>query len=192
MGRANLGIPADATVLVLFGFVSAYKGHATALDALEQLGPPFHLLVAGGNHPLGDMSAVARLEQTVTSRPSISGRVHITGHLENDEIPKILGLADVCVAPYESWAALAGSGAIPTAIASGKPVIASALPVFKELNEVDECLMLVPPGDPTALADAVRQVVGAADLRAELLRNAESLLQALFLGRGRRAPRAPL
>src|SRR5712691_13325933 len=52
------------------------------------------------------------------------------------------------------------------ALACGAPVITADTPAIHELGE--DALLLVPPGDPPALADAVRLLAGDGVLRAEL------------------------
>ncbi|MGE5270714.1 MAG: hypothetical protein ACM3JG_13690 [Thiohalocapsa sp.] len=44
-------LPADATLVGVFGFLNEYKGIATAIQALRHLPENFHLLVFGGVHP---------------------------------------------------------------------------------------------------------------------------------------------
>jgi glycosyltransferase involved in cell wall biosynthesis len=170
--REALGIPNDARVIVMFGFVTPYKGHSTALAALQRLDPSYHLLIAGGQHPLGDGAAIERIKHQVAAMPALSGRVHVTGHLDDADVGPTLAVADVCVAPYEPWAALTGSGAVGIVLASGKPVIASALPLFEEMHAESGCLELVPPGDSGALANAIRDLVADGSRRMELAKAA--------------------
>lgn len=47
------GLPPDAKLIGTFGFLSAYKGFETAMQALHLLPEDHHLLVFGGVHPQG-------------------------------------------------------------------------------------------------------------------------------------------
>jgi glycosyltransferase involved in cell wall biosynthesis len=44
-------LPADAVLIGVFGFISEYKGIATAIQALRHLPDNYHLLIFGGVHP---------------------------------------------------------------------------------------------------------------------------------------------
>ena len=54
------------------------------------------------------------------------------------------------------------------ALACGTPLITADTPAARELLVHEESALLVPPGDPEALAQALRRVAGDAELRARL------------------------
>ncbi len=60
-------------------------------------------------------------------------------------------------------------------LASGRPVIASRLPVFREIGEDGDCLVLVSPNAPLELAEAIRGVVDDAEKAKRLVTNARNL-----------------
>ncbi len=45
------GLPADAVLIGIFGFLNEYKGIGTAIQALQYLPENYHLLIFGGVHP---------------------------------------------------------------------------------------------------------------------------------------------
>jgi len=92
-------------------------------------------------------------------------KVHFTGYVSSQELPIVYNLAEVFVYPslYE------GFGFPPLeAMACGTPVITSAVSSMPEY--VGSAGILVPPGDQTALAGALRNVLDDEKLRRELKR----------------------
>ena len=69
------------------------------------------------------------------------------------------------VYPYR---AITTSGALATGVALGKAVVASDLPVFRELLTDGVDALLVPPGDAEALAEGILRVLSNHALRARL------------------------
>ena len=59
-------------------------------------------------------------------------------------------------------------------MAAGAPVVASDLPGYRNVARADHDALLVPPGDAGALADALRRVLGGADLRRHLVAAGEA------------------
>jgi glycogen synthase len=95
------------------------------------------------------------------------GRVRFQGFVPHAEVPAWLAAADVLVLPsvYEELGSV-----LLEAMAAGLPVVAS------EVGGIPDALgpagLLVPPGDPAALAAAVDQVLEDPALAAELARAA--------------------
>lgn len=131
------------------------KGVADAIESLRWLRDT-ELVVAGGPSPehLASDPDVRRL-QSVAERFNLTKRVRFLGCLSRPEVPLLLRSADaaVCVPHYEPF------GMVPLeAMACGTPPVASAVGGLKE-SVVDEGTgLLVPPGDPRALADALSRL----------------------------------
>jgi glycosyltransferase involved in cell wall biosynthesis len=94
-------------------------------------------------------------------------RIEWTGLLPHDEAVRRLGACDVLASPHvplSSGQAFFGS---PTKLfeymAIGRPIVASALEQIGEVLEDGRTAVLVPPGDPEALARAIARVVGTED-----------------------------
>jgi phosphatidylinositol alpha-mannosyltransferase len=137
---------------VLFvGRLHPRKGFHVALGAFARLAEQEDdlRLVVAGDGAGGD--AVARLPEP------LRGRVTLLGTVPNRDLPRIHAACDVFVAPNTGGESF---GIVLTeAMAAGLPVVASDIPGFDEVvtHEVDG--LLVPPGDPVALASAVRRIL---------------------------------
>ncbi len=76
------------------------------------------------------------------------------------ELPALYQRADVCLGAFRDDAKLARliELKIISALASARPVIAADSPLKRQFFRPDEDLVLVPAGDPAALAQAIRQL----------------------------------
>ncbi len=119
--------------------------------------PDAHLTVVGGPPAarLGSDPRVAEL-RALAARYDALDRVRFTGRVPNEEMPALLGAADVVV--QVPWFTGFGRVAIE-ALACGRPVVATA--VGGQLDSVEHGVngILVPARDPHALLEALRKVV---------------------------------
>jgi FkbM family methyltransferase len=168
--RERLGLAEDATVIGIFGFLAASKGHADALTALEHLPEDFQLLLIGGPHPGDAHSALGEVMERIRQKPQLGDRVAVTGFLPEAEALRCLDAVDVMVAPYRDHAQTV-SGALGWALSSGRPVIASRIPAFQELAHEAGCAELIAPNSPGELALAIERLAGDPDLRDRLVSN---------------------
>jgi len=115
-------------------------------------------LVYVGDGPLHE--AVWRRAQVL----DLDRRVLVTGF--TPDVPGCLSALDVFAAPSR----IEGQGmALLEAMAAGLPVVASRIPAFEETaGSEGEVLRFVPPGDPAALAAALREVLANRELAARL------------------------
>lgn len=149
--RARLGLPSDVPVLVTVGRQEFQKGQWHLLEAMPNVlasQPDARLMVAGraGN-------ASGRLRAAVGAA-GLDGQVSFLGH--RDDVPEILAAADVFVFPslYEGL-----GGAVIEAMALGLPIVASDLPAIREVVEADRNAVLVPPGSPSDLVEALDSLI---------------------------------
>lgn len=153
--KQSLGLPDDIRLVSIFGFVSNYKGHDVALDALKQLPKRYHLAVVGGAHPQAQDGFFSHV---VARAKRFAGRVHVTGYADRTTADTYMTASDACLAPYHQWSGLASSAAITRSIASGRPVIASKIEAFSNLQKEADCLLMVAPGQKAELAWAIERV----------------------------------
>lgn len=168
--KVSLGYEISSRLLVVLGFVSEYKGHRVALDAMRQLPEQYHLAVVGGPHPQVNEHSYDRILER-SARLKLASRVRLTDYVPRAEFDLYLAAADIVLAPY-TYLELANSAAISSALASGRPVIASRIPAFEELNQGLPRVLLATPNAPSELARRIVQLDQDELLKQELVANA--------------------
>ena len=116
------------------------KGIDTLLDAMKRL-PDARLIVAG------DGPERTALESRAGKNVAFLGFV--------EDIPALLGQVAIVAVPSRSEGL--GLSALE-AMAAGKPVVASSVGGLREVVVHGETGLLVPPGDPDALAEALKSL----------------------------------
>jgi len=163
----------DPVILGMFGFVSPYKGHEFALSILDLLPSNFKLYIIGGRHPASEGEEIGRI-LIKANEMGLSQRVLITGWTTPEEADIHQSHCDVCLVPYQTTE-ISSSGAITWNLTSGKPVIASNIRSFREINNA------CPGGDPMFLCHhteraewvwAIKRVLNEPKLRNGLIDNA--------------------
>lgn len=156
----------DAMTLLFFGRIEPYKGLDVLLDALKLVngrGRNVQLIVAGAGR-LGD-------DRGVASDPNVT-LVH--RFVPDEEVRKVFERADVVVLPYRS---ATQSGVIPMAYAFGKPVISTRVGALNDVVVEGKTGLLVKPGDPAALADAIEHLDSDRNLVRQMGKAAVSFLE---------------
>jgi glycosyltransferase involved in cell wall biosynthesis len=146
----------EGPVILTFGLVRPYKGTDVLLEAYRQIEGAELWIVGMPRMPmdgLRDLASQAR------------GTVRFVDRFVTDpEIPAFMRRADLVVLPYRN---IEQSGALYTALAFGRPLVLSAVGGFPEVAERGAA-RLVPPEDPPALAEALRELLADPSARAEL------------------------
>lgn len=148
----NRGL-SDPPRLVYIGRLSIEKGVANLLGALELLDRE-GLRPAPRLEVIGDGQERLRLE-AMARRLGLSERVQFVGQLDREALSEALARADVCVQPSltEGY-----SKAWLDAFAHGLPVVASEAGAARAVIGTERG-WLVPPGDVSKLAAAIRDAV---------------------------------
>src|SRR5262249_40434244 len=120
----------------LIGQIAPHKGHEDAIEAVRVLRDGFHLLIAGK----GDRSYEEKLKSQAAGLP-----VEFVGTVR---VPEFFERVDILIVP--SWDEPFGIVSLE-AMASGIPVIATG-PKDVVYGA------LIPPRNPSALADAIRSL----------------------------------
>jgi glycosyltransferase involved in cell wall biosynthesis len=143
------------------------KGHRYLLDACRVLldrGVEFNCrLVGDGPLRVALETQIAELD--------LGGHVHLEGPRARPQVAEILGGADIAVCPSAPTSKGDREGipvALMEAMATGLAVVASDISGIPELVDDDETGLLVPPGDASALADAITRLHEDSALRTRL------------------------
>jgi D-inositol-3-phosphate glycosyltransferase len=142
--------------LVSVGRLVPRKGYDLAIRALRGL-PDTELVIAGGPPAAGlDADPEAARLRALAARLGVGDRVVLTGQVGRADLPALLRGADlmVCTPWYEPF----GITALE-AMASGLPVVASAVGGLAETVVDGVTGRLVPPNHPRALAGTLRQLL---------------------------------
>jgi glycosyltransferase involved in cell wall biosynthesis len=103
------------------------------------------------------------VQRTIQER-GLASRLTATGFVPPEEVSASFYGADICVLPYRDGASFR-RGSLMAALAHGMPIVSTTPRVaLSELRD-GENVVLVPPRDPRALADAVASLAHDADLR---------------------------
>jgi len=146
------------------------KNHRELLRAAVSV---IHRLPATEFILVGDGAFRSELERE-TKDLGIGDRVHFLG--ERRDIPAILASLDVSVLPSASESL---SNAILESMAAGIPVVAARVGGNPELVTSDRGI-LVAPGDPEELANAIVRLLRNSALRAEFGRNGRTFAESNF------------
>lgn len=147
--RRELGLDDTATLILAVGRLAPQKDYPSLLTAAASLERATVGIAGGG--PLQDA-----LQARITAE-----RLPVTLLGQRSDVPDLLAAADVFVLS-STWEAR--SLAVQEALRAGLPVVATAAGGTEEL--VGEAGLLVPAGDPAALAAALQQLVDQPDERA--------------------------
>ncbi len=148
------------------GFTAGYAGHLYAGRGIDMLldlawrNQDVHFLWAGGEPEAVEFWR-SRLQQAGLQN------VHLFGFVPNEQLPLVQAACDVLLMPYERQISVSSGGdtaqfASPMKqfeyLASGRAILASDLPVFREvLNEGNA--VLLPPNDVAAWDQALNQLI---------------------------------
>ena len=171
--KERLGLPRDAHVLTLFGFVTRHKGYDTMLRALRHLPSEYHLVIVGSSHPFSPDRALDDILAWTSRHDREAKRVTLAGFVPSARIGDYFRATDIAVAPYHLWPRVSSSAAITWALSSGCPVVATRVPTFEELQEEYECLHLAVPEAPAELAYRIKELAADPGLQARLVRRAQ-------------------
>lgn len=145
------------------------KDHATLIRALTLLPHEYQLHLAGGSETDHDRQTLQACQELVRELKQ-EDRVQFLG--VRMDIPELIAASNVVVLStfYEGF----GLSALE-AMAAAKPVIASDVPGLSDL--VGGAGVLVPPGDPEALAEAIRDICENPDKAREIGRKCQERAQ---------------
>jgi glycosyltransferase involved in cell wall biosynthesis len=151
--RGSIGTP----LLLFVGALRYYKGLQHLIEALCRV-PHAHLVIVGD----GPM----RQEwMTAASNAGMRDRVHFVGPVDDQSLPAYYLACDLFVLPSTLRAEAFGTSLVE-AMASGRAVVSTELGTGTSyVNLHGQTGLVVPPGDPGALADAINHLLSDGALR---------------------------
>jgi glycosyltransferase involved in cell wall biosynthesis len=155
-GRARLGIPKDAPVLLTIARIQRSKGQRELLEALARLEGDFvppHVVFCGGPPFMTDED----FQEELTARAAalgLTGRIHFTGHVSEAEKKDLLAAATMLVHPAHREAF---GIAVIEGMAAGKPVVVTNAVGPRSILAGTTAGEIVAPKDVAALAAALKR-----------------------------------
>ncbi len=158
--REEFGIPKDAVLVGKVAIIRGWKGHNDFIDAAEMVlkeKPDTYFMVVGSGPGFDGVKNIIREKK-------LEDRILMTGYRE--DVPNVISALNVLVLASRSGEAT--SQVIPQAWASRRCALATTAGGIKEIVRHEENGLLVPPRDPSGMAEAIRRLVDDPDLRSRL------------------------
>ncbi len=157
--KEALGVPVDGLVVGSAGRLTEIKGYGFLIEAAKEVLavlPDTYFLL------LGDGELTADLKRAASSL-GVQDRFRFLGWQRN--VADVMNAFDIFVLPSLNE----GMGkVIVEAMAMGKPVVASRVGGILDLVDHGTNGLLVPPADPTALAEAILRLLDDPDERSRM------------------------
>ncbi len=167
--RNQLGVTPQDKMAVLVGMVMDWKGQHVLIDAAPAVMAryPDMKFVIVGESPAGAESYADSLKEQVM-RLGLSGKVLFSGY--RSDIPSVMQAADIVV--HASTSPEPFGRVVIEGMVMRTPVIATNIGAPPEIIRSGETGFLVPPSDPTALAQTMLHILDHPTLAAEVGENA--------------------
>lgn len=152
-------VPQALRRVVYAGRIQAGRGMRTLLEAFALLlrDMEAHLVLVGELDP-----NIGPYLQDAVVELSLQSNIHLLGELDHEEIPRVLAMADVCVAPWTPGPSSPLAG-LPLKVleylACKRPAVVANGPTVPSLLGTDPPLVPIEPNDANALALALRQLL---------------------------------
>lgn len=171
--REGLGL-GDRRVLATFGFLLPHKGTMKLVELVDEMRsefPDLFLLALCSIHPDPSSPQFEVIVREEIARRNLENHVRlVTDYLPDELALTILRGAEVILLPYDSTPESA-SGAARFVLPAERPIVATDLPIFGDFGEA---VLRVPPGDQTALRNAVTRLLQDPNLAAALVRESSA------------------
>ena len=158
-------------VILMVARMADAKDHETLLRACAKLihtDFPLRLRLAGDGPSRSRHEALCRAQRIEDSVEFLGNR---------SDVPELLGSSDVAVLATH----VEGFGIVlAEAMSAGVPVVATDLPVCREVLDDGRCGLLVPPRDADALAEAIRGLLADPALRNRLTQAARERVTRMY------------
>lgn len=157
--RKEVGFPLDKKIILYSGsfYLYGWKGVDTLLNAAKFLNDKYLIVLLGGN----------KEECEIIKNKFGLNNILIIKNRSHQEVPLYLKAADVLVLPNKKGDKLSEKYTSPLKLfeymASGRPIVASALPSIREILDEGNAI-LVEPNNPQKLAEGIKLVLSDKNL----------------------------
>ena len=149
VSRGRLGLPLDAKILLMFGFIKKHKNLHIVLEALAQILEKVrgvYFFIAGGLAPNAskkDRDYAEFVAKRIGELKLQRNVIYPKKFFPNEDVPYLLRASDIVLFPYYEEDRSA-SGSLHLAIGAKRPTIASRIPKFEELGNICDDLLVLP------------------------------------------------
>ena len=168
-------------VALYVGTLADWQGLATLVSALPLIlaRRPLTLRIVGRGRSRQRKDVARRIRKL-----GIEEHVRVEPGVPHHEVPALIASADVALAPLSYNERNVVQGCCPLKVleyaSCGRPIVASNLPVVRELMRESRDALLVPPDSPEALAAAVLRLLEDERLRTRLAGRGARRVRDLF------------
>lgn len=174
--RRRIGLGLDRDYIGFVGSFYRYQGLQCLLEAMAIIRrtiPSVHLLL------VGDGEAAPELKQEA-DRLALNPCITWAGRIAYQEVPTWIGAMTLCVAPFRGDRGETSPVKIFDYLGCGKPVIASAIPSVSATFAQEAGVVLVPPDDPEALAQALLALLNDSGRQAHMAASGRHFVEQRF------------
>ena len=165
--KKELGKKPGDVFLVNTSRLVLQKGFDTIIEALQYLPPNIKFVAVGDGEDEPKLKDLAR-------RLNLRGRVIFTGRVDRSVVTLYRKASDIFVAPSRSE----GLGnAFVSALASRLPLITSGVGGIADYAVDGQTAWIVPPEDPKAIADKVKEILANPDKVHEISARARAMIE---------------
>ena len=174
-GREALGLQEYEIAIVYYGFLYPLKGVETLITAFGQLPDNTRLLIVGG----AEDEVYAKSLRRLSNKEGREDRILWTGYCSDETCSLYLSTADICVLPFNVGVRLNNSS-FAAAAAHRLPIVTTRGEILEEPFIDGENVRLCPPKDPTAMAEAINELISYPELRSRLRSGVQRLMEQCF------------
>jgi glycosyltransferase involved in cell wall biosynthesis len=174
--KQSLGLTKEQFVVLTVGSVGKNKGSFEILKAVPKViakDDSIRFVLLGGEERPGNMAQLT----SIVEEEKLAPWVQLTGEMEREKVPSFLGFADIFLLP-SFWEGMPVT--IIEAMRSGLPIISTPVAGIPDMIENGVSGLLINPGSPDEIAEAVLLLKQDKELRQKLAAGARARFEEKF------------